>query len=218
MKTAQQTARDGQGGRYVYVATNPAMPGLAKIGVTSTPGQRLRNLFTTAVPLPFDPVVVVEVQGDGRADQVEKALHHLLEEEQVHPKREFYRVEPERLRPLLTLLGTETKAGKEDRQDAQAVRRYRRRRPNLDFKRMGIEPGEELVGLDGSTAKVTGSRKVVYEGREMSLTEATMVNRGFPSARGPCPYWSWNGRRLSEIYTETFGPSMLPEEDGDHEA
>lgn len=43
-----------EGTHIVYVLSNEAMPGLVKIGRTSQePAQRLRNLYTTGVPLPF---------------------------------------------------------------------------------------------------------------------------------------------------------------------
>lgn len=40
----------------VYVLTNPAMPGLTKIGMTTQEeiGPRLSQLYTTGVPLPFE--------------------------------------------------------------------------------------------------------------------------------------------------------------------
>ena len=42
--------------QIVYVLTNPAMPGLVKIGKTYADdvGLRLGQLYTTGVPLPFD--------------------------------------------------------------------------------------------------------------------------------------------------------------------
>ena len=41
---------------YVYVATNPAMPNMVKIGSTtqSDPQSRITSLFTTSVPVPFE--------------------------------------------------------------------------------------------------------------------------------------------------------------------
>ena len=40
----------------VYVLTNPSMPGMVKIGMTerSEMDARLKELYTTGVPLPFD--------------------------------------------------------------------------------------------------------------------------------------------------------------------
>ena len=58
----------------VYSLTNPAMPGLVKIGRTDGIGMesRLRQLDTTCVPLPFECFYAVEVED---AQKVEKALH-----------------------------------------------------------------------------------------------------------------------------------------------
>ena len=43
-------------GNYVYVLTNPAMPGLVKIGRTdsSDPTTRVTQLYPTGVPVPFE--------------------------------------------------------------------------------------------------------------------------------------------------------------------
>ena len=47
----------------VYVLTNPAMPGIVKIGMTDKleVQPRMRDLYTTGVPLPFDCVIATEV-------------------------------------------------------------------------------------------------------------------------------------------------------------
>jgi hypothetical protein len=47
----------------VYVLTNPAMPGLVKIGKTSQNevSARISQLYTTGVPLPFDCEYAVKV-------------------------------------------------------------------------------------------------------------------------------------------------------------
>ena len=47
----------------VYVLTNPAMPGLVKIGKTTQNDvtTRISQLYTTGVPLPFDCEYAVKV-------------------------------------------------------------------------------------------------------------------------------------------------------------
>ena len=51
----------------VYALTNPAMPGLVKIGKTSRddPQARMKELYNSSgVPLPFECVIAVEVEDD----------------------------------------------------------------------------------------------------------------------------------------------------------
>ena len=58
----------------VYVLTNPAMPGLVKIGKTSQDDHatRVSQLYTTGVPVPFDIEYACKVPNPA---DVEKALH-----------------------------------------------------------------------------------------------------------------------------------------------
>jgi hypothetical protein len=50
---APPTAKEANGGS-VYVMSNPAMPGLLKVGFTTKePGDRAEALFTTGIPVPF---------------------------------------------------------------------------------------------------------------------------------------------------------------------
>lgn len=58
----------------VYVLANPAMPGLVKIGRTSSDDTALRlsQLYTTGVPVPFELKFACRVQNP---EEVELALH-----------------------------------------------------------------------------------------------------------------------------------------------
>ena len=48
----------------VYVLTNPAMPGMVKIGKTGREVEaRLNDLYTTGVPLPFECAYAGRVAG-----------------------------------------------------------------------------------------------------------------------------------------------------------
>lgn len=48
----------------VYLLTNPAMPGLVKIGMTERDSMdaRLRELYSTGVPVPFECQYACKVQ------------------------------------------------------------------------------------------------------------------------------------------------------------
>jgi hypothetical protein len=72
------------------------MPGLVKIGMTGdTVEARLTALSAaTGVPLPFECHFAAEVAD---ATRVEKTLHQLFAEVRINPKREFFRLDPEKV-------------------------------------------------------------------------------------------------------------------------
>ena len=71
----------------VYVLTNEAMPGLVKIGrTTSDLARRIRDLYQTGVPLPFELFYACEVQNSGL---VESKLHDAFGDHRVSKTREI---------------------------------------------------------------------------------------------------------------------------------
>ena len=91
-----------------------------------------------------------------------------------------------------------------------------KRRPNLDFHKMGIPNGSVLVSKteNSEEAEVISNRQVKFRGEEMSLTAATRIAKNVNYTNRPCPNWSYENRNLSEIYRETF-PESLGERDED---
>jgi hypothetical protein len=85
----------------VYIITNPAMPGLVKIGITQDLQTRLNSLFDSSVPFPFDCVYACEVKDYLK---VEKAIHKICDSHRVNQKREFFNIDPELVIPTLELL------------------------------------------------------------------------------------------------------------------
>jgi hypothetical protein len=81
----------GQEWGWVYVLSNPAMPGVFKVGSTAgSPGDRARELHTTGVAAPF---VVAWSVHCAFARRVEIQAHRLLNGSRVSPDREFFRAE-----------------------------------------------------------------------------------------------------------------------------
>jgi hypothetical protein len=75
---------------YVYFLENPAMPGLLKIGFTTTSlEQRLSELNTTGVPEEF---VIGAAFLVSDAESCEKAVHALFSEYRIREQREFFRL------------------------------------------------------------------------------------------------------------------------------
>ena len=79
--------------------------GLVKIGRTSTSlQQRMRELFNTSVPYPFECFFAAWVEN---AAFVEKQLHFAFGEQRVPSNREFFHVDANRVKAVLELVSVE---------------------------------------------------------------------------------------------------------------
>ena len=86
----------------VYVLTNPAMPGIVKIGMTDGVDvrDRMARLYSTGVPFPFDCVIARQIEDRGAAE-IERALHTAFGPNRVNPSREFFQLDPEQVLAVL---------------------------------------------------------------------------------------------------------------------
>ena len=195
----------------VYVLTNPAMNGLVKIGKTSRESvdQRLNELYSTGVPVPFECVFAGKVEDESK---VEKAFHLAFGPYRLNPKREFFQIEPEQAIALLELMVVEEvtpelqKAADQVDEDAsEASRKLKARRPVQNFIEMGMNVGDILQFTKGEhTCKVLSGRRVEFEDEESSLTALTQKLLGTDRPLQPSPYWTFSGKKLSDIYEETY--------------
>lgn len=196
----------------VYVLTNPAMPNLVKIGRTTkeNPQARIDELYNTSVPVPFHCEIAVKVEDEV---QLEKALFELLHPHRTNPSREFFEIDAERLKPLLSLLSEEDVTPEVnssnddiDIDSKEAGEKLRKRRPNLNFEEMGIPVESEIVCIrNDEIATVVDERRVNFRDEIMYLTRATTNALGLQNDIAPCPEWSYQGRSLQDIYDETHG-------------
>lgn len=203
----------GQSTQIVYVLTNPAMPGLVKIGKTTQleVEERMKQLYSTGVPIPFDCAFACKVRD---ASEVEKALHLAFGMTRLNPNREFFKLEPERVIAVLKLLKVddvtaefehtiESDLPEADKQSALAVKRSMR--PPMNFYELGMMTGSVLVAKEeGLQAVVVAEKKVQFEGEVLSLTAATRKLLALPEdyAIQPSPHWTFNGKTIKEIYEE----------------
>lgn len=190
----------------VYVLTNEAMPGLVKIGLTTDDvSARVASLSAaTGVPLPFECYFAAEVKDCAR---LEKILHQLFSENRVNPKREFFRVEPERV-VLAISIGEfkEVTPGvvAVDKDEQDALDKVKARRPRLRLEALGIKPGDTLTfSRDESvTATVAEGGRVVLQGEVLSPSAAALkalhaLGYTTPAASGS-EYWMYEGELLDE--------------------
>lgn len=214
---------------YVYVVTNPAMPGLVKIERTtqSDPLTRVSSLFSTSVPVPFELEYAAAISDDPA--RVEAALHEAFAPQRLHPKREFFALEPRQVIAVLRLLDiedvtekaradVETERSQEDRDSLERVWR----RPNLNFAELGVPQGSVLTYWNDDTVRVevVDERRVRVvelpdgeyphvtardEPRYLSPLTAELIGDGVRVR--PTGYWRVaDGRSLLELYDEKHGP------------
>ena len=207
----------------VYVLTNEGMPGLVKIGRTdrSDPSARMADLYSTGVPFPFECVKAIELADNGEAARLEAALHRAFSTDRVNPRREFFRMDEARVSAILntwpraqdaTERAQREVAEGTDAQDQKALTQAKQRRPTLDMAALGIRNGDELRFVGGSEevmAEVVDAseKRLCVEGQDKSFRVATLDALGKPhdTPIRPAAYWSWNGRKLDDLYNEAHG-------------
>jgi hypothetical protein len=200
---------------YIYVLVNEAMPGLVKIGRTNDLDGRLRELYKTGVPVPFMCHYAVAVPNTAAAVGIENTLHTLFAENRVNPRREFFRVSPERVVIALSLgnyeavnrslSDLEQPDSVIEKADVDAAVREETRRERIRFSKIGIPNGSELrFTRDNSIICTTlDDIKVLYDGKETSLSAAArdILQAKFNSqgsAFSGSQYWMYEGETLDE--------------------
>ena len=205
----------------VYLLTNECMPGLVKIGMTSRKDldARMRELYTTGVPLPFECAYACKVKLS-HMGELESALHTAFAPNRVNDNREFFRISPSQAIPLLKLMNhlNEGDATAEvaaeisndiTASDVAAIEKTKHsRRPALNFFDMGLKKGDVLV-FESDPSKsvvIAEARKVEYLGEVQSLTMVTRTLLGKPEnyALQPTPFWLYNGDKLTDVYDRAF--------------
>lgn len=195
----------------IYILSNPAIPGLVKIGHTTQEDvkARMAQIYNTGVPLPFQCEYGAKVRDPAK---VEAALHRAFTPNRVNPKREFFEIAPEQAVAIIRLVQIEDvtpQVAKQpdltDAADLQAAEAYTKKRPRLSFEEMQIPVGATLVcKTNGETVTVKTPRTIEYKGEELSLTAATKLILENDYNVAPGPYWTYEGRSLHDIYNETY--------------
>lgn len=190
----------------IYVLINESMPGLVKIGLTTDSVEsRITQLSAhSGVPLPFECYFAAEVKDCAK---LEKTLHQLFSEARVNPKREFFKIDPEKV--VLAISIGEFKEitpgiAQIDVEEQAALEKVKARRPRLKLDALGINSGDILtLSRDESiTATVVDDGKVNFQGEVLSLSAAALkalhgLGYSTPAASGP-GYWMFDGELLDE--------------------
>ncbi len=121
------------------------MPEFIKIGFTTTSvEQRLRQLDTTWVPLPFECYYAAEVH-DAYSD--EKWLHSIFSDRRVRDSREFFKMNPELV--VLALKRIQKNeiqvANRLTKEQSQEVWELKTRRAKFQFDKYGLKIWDKLT-------------------------------------------------------------------------
>ncbi len=189
----------------VYVLTHPAMDGYVKIGRTDNLPERLRNLFNTSLPAPFDCYYAARVAD---AETVERSIHEVFGDKRVHPKREFFAVDPHRVRTALQMVAVEevNTTGISEQEDVNAAKKVdevRERRDRFTFEEVEIPAGTVLTFIDQPdvTCTVVNERpaRVEFNGRVTSLSRSAREVLGREYGVNGILYWCHGDETLSEL-------------------
>jgi hypothetical protein len=196
----------------IYVLTNPAMPNLVKIGMTTRQEveQRMSELFTTGVPLPFECSFAGKVND---VKKVEKAFHKAFAPYRINANREFFEIDDSQAIILLDLICDEDvtphiqkELKKVDSVSMKAGEEFsKKRRQRFNFQEMEIEIESVLnSNFNDESCIVVDERNVKYRDEVMSLTKATRIMLDNSYNVAPGNYWIYEGKKLREIYNETY--------------
>ncbi len=169
----------------------------------------MSQLYTTGVPVPFDCVIAKRI---ANPVEVERALHIAFGPNRINPKREFFQIQSDQVLAILKAFPGEEVTGLVESQNqsapeesAAAERLRTRRRPNLNWKEMGIPVGATLNFEAGDeTVTVVDDRRVMFRGQPEYLTSATRKALDLDYSVHPGPYWRYKGELVSEIYNRTY--------------
>ena len=192
----------------IYILSNPTMPGIIKIGHTSNLEERVKRLSSpSGVPVPFKVYYACTVED---CKKVEKGIHDGFGDHRINPKREFFRVNPERVLAILKLVEIDDKTPGEDivegQEDRQALTKERSRKSNFKFSTVDIRPGVTLsfVRDEEIQVKVIDDKNVLFENERepfgknpVSLSQSAQILLKRDSIRGP-DCWVFENETLSE--------------------
>ena len=190
----------------VYVLTNESMPDLVKIGMTTTSiEQRIRELDTTSVPLPFQCYYAAEVEN---AAFVERQIHIGLGDFRIRESREFFKIDPFRVKAIIEIAAkqdvTPTRDVVTENSDLTAVNNTLGQMPSFRFSKYEVPVGSMLSFArdPNKTARVLDDKYVELDGQTMTLAGSALkilneMGINWRAVQGS-KYWIYEGETLNE--------------------
>lgn len=202
---------------YVYVLTNPSFrDDWVKIGKSKRlPEVRGRELYNTAVPLPYEIYATLQTE---KYNEAERMIHRSIDrisDLRINKGREFFNIAPEAAYEILSdikdLLGDESilelKGDNVEVSKMQQKGAKRKVSQRFDFYSRGLKDGDviKFIGDESITTIVAGDRHVLFENeqwllsplvRELYTRQDNVYSSG--AYQGPA-YFTFNGTKLTEL-------------------
>lgn len=95
----------------IYLLSNPSIPEWVKIGRTNSIERRLKELYNTSVPLPFEVIETIRTDTRESSEILEKSIHNIIDT--LNPglrkyteanRREFFKMTPEEGKKIFELV------------------------------------------------------------------------------------------------------------------
>jgi hypothetical protein len=192
---------------FVYILTNESMPGYIKIGITERPvTDRVLELDNTSVPIPFQCYYAARVSDHKK---VERALHTAFGDSRIRNSREFFSVDPFRVKAVLELMAEEDVTPREEvfesKDAAEALQKAISRGRRFSFSSAGIPIGAQLVFSKSNNliCEVISDTSVKFNDQDLSLSKSALealhqLGYKWTSVAGT-EYWLYNGETLDSI-------------------
>lgn len=202
---------------YVYVLTNPSFrDDWVKIGKSKRlPEVRGRELYNTAVPLPYEVYATLYTE---KYNEAERMIHRSIDrisDLRINKNREFFNIAPEDAYEILLdikgLLGDEAilelKGDNVEVAEQETTGNKRKVSRRFDFYSRGLKQGDVINFIDDEniTAIVSNDRQVLFESEEWFLSPLvrelyTRQGNVYASGayQGPA-YFTYNGIKLTDL-------------------
>lgn len=202
---------------YVYVLTNPSFrDDWVKIGKSKRlPEVRGRELYNTAVPLPYEIYATLQTE---KYNEAERMIHRSIDrisDLRINKGREFFNIAPEAAYEILAdikeLLGNEAilELKGDNVEVAEEERKGLKRKVSqrFDFYSRGLKEGDiiDFIGDATISVVVATDRQVLFENekwflsplvRELYTRQGNVYASG--AYQGPA-YFTFNGTKLTDL-------------------
>lgn len=188
----------------VYILTNESMPGYVKIGRTQNIERRLKELYSTPVPLPFECHYACEVEN---SKDTEDWLFRIFKKWRVSNDREFFKIEPEGAVEALKIKAirevTPKKQYVESESDRKALEKAKERRSRFNFDLVQIPVGAELYfsrdkNIKSRVIDTHSVYSIEFNGEKSSLSFSAQNILGYKYGVAGTDYWMYEDETLDE--------------------